>query len=59
LIAKCVDGTGFMSNRNLLVNREDTHVQIVESNGTTVANVGTPQMDEVIPIDKCPSTTMA
>jgi len=41
LIVRYVDEIGFMSSKNLLVDREDTHVQIVERNGTTVANDGT------------------
>jgi len=59
LIAKFVDGTKFMSSQNPLANREDTHVEIAKRNGTTFANDGTPQMDEVIPIVESPSMAVA
>jgi len=41
------------------VNKDNSHVQIVERNGTIVGNDGIPKLDEVIPIVETPSMAMA
>ncbi len=48
-----------MSSKNLLPNIEDTFVETRATNRTTVANDGSLEKDEVIPISDTPSPIMA
>jgi len=48
LIARFIDGTGFMNSKNDLLEKEDAYVEIAKTIGTTVSSNKSGQMDEVI-----------
>jgi len=54
-IARFIDGTGYLNSENIMLEKEDAHVEIPEANATTLANSGHSGKDEVIWTRQSPS----
>ena len=58
-ISRFLDGTGALTSKNIIAEKEDTRVQLADENGTMDVNDATLQTDEVIAFLNSPSTSLA